>query len=155
MGWVTLASRKQSLYLSSNHLELRDLSLSRSTRSTQRDSAYEQSIIKNNKSAELREIKDAYDDVRSERPEDMKSEEYSEWMTDYNMAREDYESQKNEINDYYEDQLANLEQESADKEAEIQQEQQTVEAQLEAVSAEIEAVEEQMTQEIEQSTIQV
>ena len=155
MGWVTLAARKQSLRLSMNSLEMRDLSLSRSTRSTQRTSAYEQSIIKNNKASELRDIKDVLDEIKSERPEDIKSDEYSEWYQEYTLAREDYEAERVEITEMYEDQLAMVEEECADKEAEIQQEQQTVEAQLEAMNAEFDVVKEQISQEIEQSTIQI
>ena len=155
MGWVTLSARKQSLRLAMSGLEMRDLELSRSTRSTQRSSAYEQSIIKNNKAVELRQIKDTLDEVKGERPEDKKSEEYSEWYMDYQQAREDYEAERVEITEMYDDQLAMLEEESADKEAEIQREQQTVEAQLEAMNAEFDVVKEQISNEIEQSTIQI
>lgn len=154
MGWVTLAARKQSLRFSMNGLEQRDLQLSRSTRSTQRSSAYEQSIIKSNKASELRQIKETLDAVKGERPE-MDSEEYNEWYMDYQSAREDYDAQRVEITEMYDDQLAMLEEESADKEAQIQQEQQTVEAQLEAMNAEFDVVKEQISKEIEQSAIQV
>ena len=155
MGWVTLAARKQSLRLSMNSLELRDLSLSRSTRSTQRTAAYEQSIIKNNKASELRDIKDVLDEIKRERPEDIKSDEYGEWYQEYTLAREDYEAERVEITEMYEDQLAMVEEECADKEAEFQQEQQTVEAQLEAMNAEFDVVKEQISQEIEQSKIKI
>ena len=75
MGWVTLAARKQSLRLAMSNLEMRDLQISRTLRSTQRTMAYEQSIIKNNKAVELRDIKETYEEVRDARPEDMQSEE--------------------------------------------------------------------------------
>lgn len=155
MGWVTLAARKQSLRLAISNLEMRDLQLSRSLRSTQRTSHYEQSIIKNNKSVELKEIKNTLDEVKGEKPEDMKSEEYNEWYMEYQSAREDYEAQRVEITEMYDDQLAMLEEEAADKEADIQQEQATVEAQLEAMNAEFDVVKEQISTEIEQSVIQI
>ena len=155
MGWVTLAARKQSLRLAMSNLEMRDLQLSRSLRSTQRSSAYEQSIIKNNKSVELREIKNVLDEVKERKPEDMQSDEYNEWYMEYTSAKEDYEAQRLEISEMYDDQLAMLEEECADKEAEIQQEQTTVEAQLEAMRAEFDVVKEQISKEIEESVIQI
>ena len=136
MGWVTLAARKQSLRLAMSNLEMRDLQISRTLRSTQRTMAYEQSIIKNNKAVELRDIKETYEEVRDARPEDMQSEEYSEWYMEYQAAKEDYEAQRLEITEMYDDQLAMLEEEASDEEAMLQQEQTTVEAQLEAMQAE-------------------
>lgn len=155
MGWVTLAARKQSLRLAMSNLEMRDLQISRTLRSTQRTSAYEQSIIKNNKACDLKEIKDTYDEVKDARPEDMQSEEYSEWYMEYQSAKEDYEAQRLEITEMYEDQLAMLEEEAADQEAMLQQEQTTVEAQLEAMQAEYDVVKEQISKEIEESAIQL
>ena len=155
MGWVTLAARKQSLRLAMSNLEMRDLQISRTLRSTQRSSAYEQSIIKNNKACDLKEIKDTYDEVKDARPEDMQSEEYSEWYMEYQSAKEDYEAQRLEITEMYEDQLAMLEEEAADQEAMLQQEQTTVEAQLEAMQAEYDVVKEQISKEIEESAIQL
>ena len=155
MGWVTLTARKQSLRLAMSNLEMRDLQISRTLRSAQRSSAYDQSIMKNNKSVELREIKSVYDEVKNDRPEDMQSEEYNEWYMEYQSAKEDYEAQRLEISEMYDDQLAMLEEEMADKEAELQQEQTTVEAQLEAMRAEFDVVKEQISSEIEQSAIQL
>ncbi|MBQ4647176.1 MAG: hypothetical protein IJB79_07495 [Candidatus Gastranaerophilales bacterium] len=155
MGWVTLAARKQSLRLAMSNLEMRDLQISRTIRSTQHTSAFDQSIIKNNKAVELREIKNTLDEVKGEKPEDIKSEEYNEWYMEYQSAREDYEAQRLEISELYDDQLAMLEEEIADEEAMLQQEQTTVEAQLEAMQAEYDVVKEQISTEIEQSTIQI
>ena len=155
MGWVTLAARKQSLRLAMSNLQMRDLELSRSLRSMQRSSAYEQSIIKNNRAADLKQIKDQYDQVRDNRPEDIQSADYNDWYMEYQSAREDYEASKMQISEEYDDQLAMLEEECADKEAEIQQEQTTVEAQLEAMRAEFDVVKEQISKEIEDSVIQI
>ncbi|MBR5304055.1 MAG: hypothetical protein IKU37_04440 [Candidatus Gastranaerophilales bacterium] len=155
MGWVTLAARKQSLRLAMSNLQMRDLELSRSLRSMQRSSAYEQSIIKNNRAADLKLIKDKYDEIRKNRPSDIQSEEYNDWYMEYQSAREDYEASKMQISEEYDDQLAMLEEECADKEAEIQQEQTTVEAQLEAMRAEFDVVKEQISKEIEDSVIQI
>lgn len=155
MGWVTLAARKQSLRLSLSSLEMRDLQISRTLRSSQRQSAYEQSIIKSNKAVELREIKNVFDDIKDERPEDKQSDEYNEWYMDYQLAKEDYEAEKLDINEMYESQLAMLEEEASDQEAMLQQEQTTVEAQLEAMRAELDVVKEQISKEIEQSAIKL
>ena len=155
MGWVTLTARKLALRLAMSNLEMRDLQISRTLRSTHRQAAYDQSIIKNNKQSELRQIKDAYNEVRDARPEDMQSEEYNEWYMEYQTAREDYEAERLEITEMYDDQLAMLEEEIADKEADLQQEQTTVEAQLEAMQAEFDVVKEQISEEIKQSTIKL
>lgn len=152
MGWVSLSLRKLSLRANVSNLELRDIQISRTLRQTQRQLSYEQSIMKNNRSGELRDIKDVYDEIKGDRPE-MDSEEYNEWYMEYQQAREDYEFEKNEIQTYYDDQLAMLEDEAADKEALLQQEQTTVEAQLEAARAELEAVSEQISADIEDSAI--
>ena len=152
MGWVSLSLRKLSLRANVSNLELRDIQISRTLRQTQRQLSYEQSIMKNNRSGELRDIKEVYDEIKGDRPE-MDSEEYNEWYMEYQDAREQYEFEKNEIQTYYDDQLAMLEDEAADKEALLQEEQTTVEAQLEAARAELEAVSEQISADIEDSAI--
>ena len=152
MGWVSLSLRKLSLRANISNLELRDIQISRTLRQTQRQLSYEQSIMKNNRSGELRDIKEVYDEIKGDRPE-MDSEEYNEWYMEYQDAREQYEFEKNEIQTYYDDQLAMLEDEAADKEALLQEEQTTVEAQLEAARAELEAVSEQISADIESSAI--
>jgi len=155
MGWVTLAARKQSLRLAINSHEMRDIELSRQLRAAQRTSAFEQSIMKSNKAVELREIKNDLDEVKDNRPEDRDSEEYNEWYMEYQLAKEDYEAAKLEINELYDDQLASLEQEQSDMEADLQQEQTTIEAQLEAMRAEFDVVKEQISKEIENSAIKL
>ena len=153
MGWVSLSLRKLSLRANISNLELRDIQISRTLRQTQRNLSYEQSIMTNNRTGELRDIKAVYDEIKGDRPE-IDSDEYNEWYMDYQDAREQYEFEKNEIQQYYDDQLAMLEEEAADKEAMLQQEQTTVEAQLEAARAELEAVSEQISADIESSAIQ-
>lgn len=155
MGWVTLAARKQSLRLSLSGLEMRDLQISRTLRGSQREYAYDQSITKNNKSVELREAKNIFDEIKDDRPEDKQSDEYNEWYMDYQLAKEDYEAEKLDISEIYDDQLAMLEQEASDQESMLQQEQTTVEAQLEAMRAEFDVVKEQISSEIESSAIQI
>ena len=155
MGWVTLTARKQSLRLAMSNLEMRDLQISRSLRSLQRESVYEQSIIKSNKNTELREIKNVFDEIKEDRPEDKKSDEYAEWSNDYALAKEEYEAEKLDINEMYDDELSRLEEETAEKEADFQREQTTVEAQLEAMQTEYDVVKEQISKEIEESAIQI
>lgn len=155
MGWVTLTARKQSLRLAINGHEMRDIELSRQLRANQRTSAYDQSIMKNNKAVEMREIKNTLDEVKDQRPEDRDSEEYNEWYMEYQLAKEDYEAAKLEISELYDDQLASLESEQSDMEADLQQEQTTLEAQLEAMRAEFDVVKEQISKEIENSAIKL
>jgi hypothetical protein len=152
MGWVSLSLRKLSLRANVSNLELRDIQISRTLRQTQRQLSYEQSIMKNDRAGQLRDIKEVYDAIKADRPE-IDSDEYNEWYMEYQDAREKYEFEKNEIQTYFDDQLAMLEDEAADKEALLQQEQTTVEAQLEAARAELEAVSEQISADIESSAI--
>ena len=153
MGWVSLSLRKASLRMDISNLELRDIQISRTLRSTQRQMHYDQSIIKNNKAADLLEIKNTYDAIKDERPEDMQSDEYNEWYQKYTDAKEEYEYERLQITEMYDDQLAMLEEEASDKEAELQQEQTTVEAQLEAMRAEFDVVKEQISKDIESSVM--
>lgn len=155
MGWVSLSLRKASLRRDISNLELRDIQISRTIRQTERQMHYDQTIIKNNKSADLKEIKDVYDEVKGRRPEDLTSTEYSEWYQEYSDAKEEYEYQKLQISELYDDQLEMLEEEASDKETELQEEQTTVEAQLEAMRAEFDAVKEQISSDIESSVIKL
>ena len=121
----------------------------------QRTSAYEITVLQSNKSAELREIKSIFDEIKKDRPEDRTSDEYNEWYMDYQMAKEDYEAEKLDITEMYDDEIARLENEQSEMEADIDQEQVTVEAQLEAMNAEFDVVKEQISKEIQNSTIKL
>ena len=155
MGWVSLSLRKASLRMGISNLELRDIQISRTLRQTQRQMHYDQSVIKNNKAADLRAIKDVYDAVKQGKPQDMQSQEYSEWYQTYTEAKEEYDYERLQITEMYDDQLAMLEEEASDKEADLQQEQTTVETQLEAMRAEFDAVKEQISADIESSTMKL
>ena len=102
MSWVTLTLRKLTLRAEINSLELRDIQMSRQIRSIQRNLSYEQSIYNNSKQHELNAAKSAYLEIRDDRPE-TDSDEYADWQLDYSAAREDYEAQKQDINDYYDE----------------------------------------------------
>ena len=152
MGWVTLTLRKLTLRAEINSLELRDLQLSRKTRSIQRNLSYEQSIYNNSKQHELNAAKSAYLEIRDNRPE-TDSADYADWQLDYSAAREDYEAQKQDINNYYDDILSELEEAATDEETRIQEEQTTLEAQLEAMRSELESVNEQISSDIDSSKL--
>jgi len=154
MGWVSLSLRKASLRMDISNLELRDIQISRTLRQTQRQMHYDQSVIKNNKAAELLDIKSVYDEVKSRR-KGTDDPEYNEWYQEYMDAREEYEYQKLQITEMYDDQLAMLEEEASEKEADLQQEQTTVEAQLEAMQAEMDVVSEQISKDIEDSVMKL
>lgn len=155
MGWVTLTARKQSLRLAISDHQMRDIELSRKRRRMQRTSAYDIMVMQSNKSLELREIKNDYNEVRDARPEDRTSDEYNDWYMEYQEAKENYEAEKLDISETYDQEIAMLEQEKSDAEADIDQEQITVEAQLEAMNAEFDVVKEQISKEIENSTIKL
>ncbi len=155
MGWLTLQSRKQTLIAEIHDSELQCITLSRELRSRQRHTSYEQTILNNEKTQRLREIKSQYDAVKDERPEsaDMDSNEYKNWLKDYEDAKEDYEYEKLMINDEYDELLQELEEESTDKETEIQEQQATLEANLEAMRNELKALDDQISSDIESQTV--
>ena len=94
--WVTLTERKTSVLAHHNDVAQQEITNSRSTRSIHRNSTYEQSVIKRNRTADLKTIKEPYDLLKKDRP-DVDSEEYNEWYMEYQDAREEYEHQKTQI----------------------------------------------------------
>lgn len=154
MGWITLTLRRDSLEINGNNLEMRDLQLSRRMRTIQKNLAHDQSVFSKNKKSELAKIKATYDEVKNKRTGlEYGSDEYNQWQTDYAAAKEEYEAQKLEIENYYTDMNNEAEEESTDKENEIKDEQVTVEAQLESNKTELETVKEQISTDIDQSKI--
>ncbi len=164
MGWVTLTLRKKDLKNTISEYELRDIELSRETRSVQRQLAYEQSIFNADKTKELRAAKANYTAVKGQKvelPDDTTDKEamkayntaYDEWKTNYAMAKEDYEAKKVEIEDFYDDQMNEIEQEATDRENDIEQERTTIEAQLQAVRSELESVNDQIKSDIDSSKL--
>ena len=151
MGWVSLTLRKLSLRSSIQSKELRDIQISRAVRANNRQLSSDQSV--QNRQDELNDAKSVYMEVRDDKP-DSDSPEYSEWMQTYNEAREDYEAQKLDINNYYDDILKELEEEATDRETNYQEEQTTLESELEAMRSEFDSVKEQISSDIEKSTIE-
>jgi len=152
MGWVTLSLRKLTLRTQINDFELQDITLSRQLRTTQRHRAYDKSRLEASKKSEITEAKKAYTKAREDRPE-VTSEEYAEWQANYAAAKEEYEAQKLDIDDYYDGLMEDIEEEATDEENRIQEEQTTLEAELEAVRQELEAVNEQISSDIQSSKI--
>ena len=155
MGWVTLTARKQSLRLAISSYEMREIEISRETRRSHRNYAYDQSIMKNNKQAELLAARESYFEIRDEKPEDRESDEYQDWLEEYNVAKEDYQAEQNDINNMYDSELEMLEQESQEEETLLQEEQTTLESQLEALRSEFDVVKEQISKEIEEAQFQL
>ncbi len=153
MGWVTLTLRKLTLRSEVNSLELRDLQMSRQIRGIQRNLSYEQSVYNKLKTQELNEAKKTYLEIRDGERPSVSSSEYAEWQLKYSAANEDYQDQKQNINNYYDDILNELEEAATDEETRIQEEQTTVEAQLEAMRSEMESVGEQISSDIESSKL--
>ncbi len=152
MAWMTLALRKQNLKAEINSLTLEDIQLSRKVRNVHRSLSYEQSVFSSAKKNELRDAKSAYLEIRKQRP-DVDSEQYEEWKTQYAEAQEDYQAQKQDIEDYYDDLNQQIEQEAQDEEDALQEQITRVETQRDAEQAELQAITDQIKTEIESSAI--
>ena len=160
MGWTTLTLREKNVRTDKNELEKRDLELSRMLRSEQRNLAYEQSIFQTDKNYELKAQKDAFAQVRLQKPSkaDYQDNEayvqaYEEWKVIYDQAKEDYEGMVADINDYYDTYMNILEEASTELQEDIENEQTTIEAQLQAVNQEIDVVDQQTNSDIQQSKL--
>ncbi len=154
MGWVTLTLRKQTLKSSINTAEFQDIQLSRKLRATQRHLSYDQSIYNADKSQELKDAKSAYTNIKNQRPS-VDSTEYEQWKVDYANAQEEYNAQKQDIEDYYDGIMSELEDEAATEENRVQEEQTSLEAQLQAMNAELETVSEQISSDIDAQKIKL
>lgn len=152
MGWVSLLLRKQSLRQQINATQLEQMQLSRQLRSYQRESSYQTTIFNNDKADELRAAKEPLDEMRKNRPS-VDSDEYKEWQQEYNDAKEDYEAQKVDINDYYDGIMNELEEESTDEETRIQTQQDELSATLEVLNAELQAVSEGISSDIQSTAV--
>ena len=152
MAWMTLALRKQSLKAEINSLTNEDIQLSRKVRSVHRNLSYEQSVFDAQKKSELRSAKSKYMKIRNERP-DVDSEQYEEWKVEYAAAQEDYQAQKQDIEDYYDQVNEEIEAEAQDEEDALQDQITRTETQRDAQSAELQAITDQIKSEIESSAI--
>lgn len=152
MGWVALSLRKQSIKAAIADDELRLLQISRNIRSIQRHSGYDQSVFNSQKTQELNDAKEAYDEVRDRRPS-VDSDDYAEWKEEFAEAKEDYEAQKVDINDYYDGISEELEQDAQEQQTALEDEQTQVETELQALQAELESVSEAISNDIKSSAI--
>ena len=153
MAWITLALRKQTLKAEISSLNFEDLQLSRERRAVHRHLSYEESIYNTSKKEEIRNAKSAYNEIRDQRPSVADTQAYEEWKVQYAQAQEDYQAQKQDIEDYYDDLCADLEADAQDREDHLEEEQTRVETQRDAMSAELQAITDQVKQEIEISAI--
>ena len=152
MGWITLSLRKQSLKSQVTELNNETVQLSRQQRTVHRHLSYEESVFDTQKKSELRKSKSAYMKIRNERP-DIDSDEYEEWKVEYSAAQEDYQSEKQDIEDYYDDLKEQLEQESQDEEDQIQEQITRAETERDAMSAELQSLTDQIKTEIQDDAI--
>ena len=149
MAWMTLALRKQSLKPEIAELNYEDLQLSRRKRSLHRHLAHDKAAYNAAMKAELAEVKGVYMDVRNERPEDIKSDDYQKWSADYSEAKEDFEAYKADIKDYYDDLNEEIETEAQDEEDLIDDEITRVETQRDARNEELQSITDQVKAQIE------
>ena len=152
MPWITLGLRRQTLKADINELSNEDIQLSRKVRSVHRNLSYEQSVFDTKKKSELRDVKADYLKIRNERPA-IDSDEYEEWKVEYAAAQEDYQSQKQDIEDYYDDLNEEIETEAQDEEDALQDQITRTETQRDAQSAELQSITDQVKSEIEASAI--
>ncbi len=155
MGWVSLLLRKQSLRASINETQMQKIALSRQLRSYQRQTSYETTIFNNDKTMELREAKQPLDALREQRPDIKDKDAYQEWQIEYMDAKEDYEAQKVDINDYYDQIMNELEEESTDEETRITTEQDQLEAQLESMNQELQSISEAISSDIQSTAVKL
>lgn len=152
MAWVTLALRKQTLQAEINELTYQNIELSRNLRQVHRHLSYETSIFEGAKSRELKEIKGEYDELRKNRVS-VGEEGYQEWKDQFEIAREEYQAQKQDIEDYYDVVKKELEEEAQADEDRINDEQTRVETQRQAMQSELEAIKEEIKTEIQNEAI--
>lgn len=160
MGWVTLTLRKTELKRTHSDYQMDLLRISREKRQMARQNHYEQTLVRNDQSSELRALKDSYNANRDSIREGMNTDgitdsEKSSLQQELQDAQEDYQYNSNAIKEDYEAQLEMLEEEANDTETDLDQQQVEIEAQLEAISAEIESVGEAISSQIQASTIKL
>ena len=141
-----------------------------------RQNHYEQTLIRNEQNAAMRDERDMYNSVRESLNSQLsnatqnngvtgvdfdgdgqadKNATSTEIQNELDNERAMYQERVNEIKADAEAELEMLEEEANDIETALDQEQVEVEAQLEAISAEIEAVGEAISSQIQASTIKL
>ncbi len=152
MGWITLSLRKQTLKAQISELNTEAIQLSRKQRSVHRHLSYEESVFDAQKKNELRQAKATYMQMRNARP-DVDSASYEAWKTAYAEAQEDYQAQKQDIEDYYDEIKEEIEADSQDEEDAIEEEITRTETQRDAMTAELQALTDQIKTEIQSTAI--
>ena len=160
MGWVTLTLRKTELKRSHSDYQKQLLDISRKKRQMARQSHYDQMVVRNDQSMDIRNRRLEYTTQMDTYKEALKDDSLddqarTEIQNEMSEAQEDYQFDTNEIKMMYENDLAMLEDMANDEETALDQEQVEIEAQLEAISAEIEAVGEAVSSQIQASTIKL
>ena len=160
MGWVTLTLRKTELKRTHADYQTQLLGISRTKRQMARRNHYEQLVVRNKQTKELREIKLNYDEEREYLHESLNSNTLSEAEKNdirnkLTELQQQYSYDSNEIKTIYEEDLAMIEESANDEETMLDQEQVEIEAQLEAIKAEMDAVGEAISSQIQASTIKL
>ena len=160
MGWVTLTLRKTELKRTHADYQTQLLGISRTKRQMARRNHYEQLVVRNKQTKELREIKLNYDEEREYLHESLNSNTLSEAQKNdirnkLTELQQQYSYDSNEIKTIYEEDLAMIEESANDEETMLDQEQVKIEAQLEAIKAEMDAVGEAISSQIQSSTIKL
>lgn len=160
MGWVTLTLRKTELKRSHSDYQKELLDISRRKRQMARENHYEQLLVRNDQTEELRNMRTAYTTARDAinqqlENENLTAEDRTAIQNQLTALQEDYQGDVNDTKAMYESDLSMLEEEANDEETALDQEQVEIEAQLEAISAEIEAVGEAVSSQIQASTIKL
>ena len=153
MAWITLALRKQSIQRDISEKNCYILELSRSIRATHRHLSYDQSIYNHDKTAELRDAKEAYNQAKQNRPDVSDSEAYEKWKVDYTQAQEEYQAKKCDIEDYYDGINQDLEEEAQMEEDHFNELKTQAETQRDALNAELSALQDEVKTEIQNEAI--
>ncbi len=168
MGWVVLTLRKKELTRTHADLQMQDLQIAREKRQLCREKHYEQCVVKNAQSAELRDFKTAYnaerDSIRSQisvLQTDQKQDgvdnslEIADLQRDLEDAQLDYTDNVNSTKSFYENELAMIEEESNDIETQYDEDKVSIEAEMESVAQEIQALTDAISNEIQKTTIKL
>ena len=154
MGWVTLAQRKLTLRAEIAQSEYDSLQLSREKRQIQRHLATEQSLFNHKRQDELAEARSELDASNKERAGiKVGSDAYTNWYNENRVLQDNYNTAKEDIENYYDDVATQLEEEANAREERIQEQLDELEVQRQDMQAEFDAIKDQIKTEIQNQAI--
>ena len=150
---LTTSADIQTTHYAINDLEKDILFTTRERRTLHKAQTRDQSIFNKKKKAELQDAKKGYDEVKSQKPQGVKTtdEAYTEWSQLLADKKEEYESQKYDIDSMYSDILNELEEETTDQENYLDEKQERDQTQLESEKADLDNKKEARSNDIDRA----